>query len=102
VQSGKGLVRASLCFLLGVLFDPGDGHNIFLRNVGKLVHDSKYCEINSVALVRERTIPTERPPLVGEVSVNFCGQGVSLGQRNGFPRSLISVFLTEAASFSSK
>jgi hypothetical protein len=28
---------------------------------------------NSVALVRERTVPTERPPLVGEVSGNFCG-----------------------------
>jgi hypothetical protein len=28
---------------------------------------------DSVALVRERTIPTERPPLVGEVSANFCG-----------------------------
>jgi hypothetical protein len=28
---------------------------------------------NSVAYVRERTIPTERPPLVGEVSANFCG-----------------------------
>jgi hypothetical protein len=28
---------------------------------------------NSVALVHERTIPTERPPLVGEVSGNFCG-----------------------------
>jgi hypothetical protein len=26
---------------------------------------------NSVALVHERTIPTERPPLVGEVSANF-------------------------------
>ena len=26
-----------------------------------------------VALVRERTIPTERPPPVGEVSANFCG-----------------------------
>jgi hypothetical protein len=30
-------------------------------------------QINSMALVRERTIPTERPPLVGEVSANFCG-----------------------------
>jgi hypothetical protein len=29
-------------------------------------------ELNSVVLVRERTIPTERPPLVGEVSANFC------------------------------
>jgi hypothetical protein len=28
---------------------------------------------NSVALVRERTIPTEPPPLVGEVSANFSG-----------------------------
>jgi hypothetical protein len=27
---------------------------------------------NSVALVRERTIPTERQPLVGKVSANFC------------------------------
>jgi hypothetical protein len=27
----------------------------------------------AVAWVRERTIPTERPPLVGEVSANFCG-----------------------------
>jgi hypothetical protein len=26
---------------------------------------------NSVALVRERTIPTERPPLVGEVGAKF-------------------------------
>ena len=30
-------------------------------------------KLNSVALVRTRTIPTERPPPVGEVSVNFCG-----------------------------
>jgi len=30
-------------------------------------------ELNSVALVRTRTIPTERPPPVSEVSANFCG-----------------------------
>jgi hypothetical protein len=28
---------------------------------------------NSAALVREWTIPTERPPLVGEVNANFSG-----------------------------
>jgi hypothetical protein len=28
---------------------------------------------SSVALVRERTIPAEGLPLVGEVSANFCG-----------------------------
>jgi len=30
-------------------------------------------KLNSVALVRTRTIPTERKPPVGEVSANFCG-----------------------------
>jgi hypothetical protein len=30
-------------------------------------------KLNSVALVRELTIPTERPPPVGQVSANFCG-----------------------------
>jgi hypothetical protein len=29
--------------------------------------------LNTVALVRKRTIPTERPSLVGEVSANFSG-----------------------------
>jgi hypothetical protein len=29
-------------------------------------------QTNSTALVRERTIPTERPPLVGQVNANFC------------------------------
>jgi hypothetical protein len=33
--------------------------------------------------VRERTIPTERPPLVGEEIANLCGQGVPRGQRDG-------------------
>jgi hypothetical protein len=28
-------------------------------------------KLNSVAVVRKRTIPTERPPLVSEVSVNL-------------------------------
>jgi hypothetical protein len=38
---------------------------------------------NSVASVRELTIPTERPPPVGEVCVNFCGWSVPRGQRDG-------------------
>jgi hypothetical protein len=32
-----------------------------------------HWKLNSVALVRERTVPTEQPPPVGEVSANFCG-----------------------------
>jgi hypothetical protein len=46
----------------------------------------------SVAVVRKRTIPTVRQPLVGEVSANLCGLRVLCGQRNEFPRPLISVF----------
>jgi ribonuclease HI len=39
----------------------------------KLISGPAQTMLNSVALVRERTIPTERPPPVGEVSANFCG-----------------------------
>jgi hypothetical protein len=42
-----------------------------------------YFYNNSVAWVRERTIPTERLPLASEVSTNFCGQWVPRGQRDG-------------------
>jgi hypothetical protein len=41
---------------------------------------------SSVASVRERTIPIERPQLVGEVSANFCGCRVLRGQRDVSPR----------------
>jgi hypothetical protein len=47
---------------------------------------------NSVALVRERTIPTEPPPLVGAVSANFADRRASLSQRCGSPTAVISVF----------
>jgi hypothetical protein len=30
-------------------------------------------QISSVSLVRERTLPTDRPPLVGDVGANFYG-----------------------------
>jgi hypothetical protein len=38
---------------------------------------------NSMVWVRERTIPTERPPLVGEAIANFCWQRMPRGQRDG-------------------
>jgi hypothetical protein len=38
---------------------------------------------NSVALVHKLTISTEREPLVGEVSANFCWKRVLCGQHNG-------------------
>jgi hypothetical protein len=47
---------------------------------------------NSMALVHERTIPTEQPLLVGEVSASFCGyrgiawsvQRIPRGRNHGF------------------
>jgi hypothetical protein len=33
----------------------------------------KTKKLNPVVVVRKRTIPTERPPLVGEVGANLCG-----------------------------
>jgi len=58
-----------------------NGFTTSMRDSGVLANLIKYvpkrvlCEQlkNSVALVRTRTIPTERPPPVGEVSANFCG-----------------------------
>jgi hypothetical protein len=41
---------------------------------------------NSVAWVRERAIPTERPPLVSELSAKFTDTGVPRGQHDGSPR----------------
>jgi hypothetical protein len=40
-------------------------------------------KLNSMVWVRERTIPTERPPLLGEVIANLCGLRVPRGQRDG-------------------
>ena len=37
----------------------------------KMAVDQPLTKLNSVASVRERTIPTERPPPVGEVSANL-------------------------------
>jgi hypothetical protein len=58
----------------------------------------KTDETNSVALVRERTIPIERPPLVSEVSSNSCGYRVSNGQRNGSLRPFLG-FLDRSRYF---
>jgi hypothetical protein len=51
-------------------------------DISKLIENDYYKPTNSVALFRERTIPTERPELVGEVSDNFCGyRGVAWSVR---------------------
>jgi hypothetical protein len=55
-----------IIFLDGFIFS----YVFWVRFSGDLV---KVPKLNSVAWVRERAITTERSPLVGEVSANFCG-----------------------------
>jgi hypothetical protein len=45
--------------------------------------NKKTKELSSVVRVRVRTILTERPPLVAEVSANFCRQREARGRRDG-------------------
>jgi hypothetical protein len=48
--------------------------NVYFLRPGRhdATSDNMQEKKNSVAWVREQTIPTERPLLVGEVSSNFC------------------------------
>jgi hypothetical protein len=50
-----------------------------------LCHDKKDFPINKKirGLSRERTVTTERPQIVGEISANFCGKRVPRGERDG-------------------
>jgi hypothetical protein len=43
-----------------------------VARIGEKRNAYRLMVTNSVALVSERAIPTERPPLVGEVSANVC------------------------------
>jgi hypothetical protein len=72
--------------VVGYLTNPFSIETIKRRMVEWMMNHKKKI------LVRKRIIPTERPPLVNEVSANFCGQRVSRDQRNGSPRPLISIF----------
>jgi hypothetical protein len=52
----------------------GDKKTVKRIMVGKLKTVDNVEDLeNSMVWVRERTIPTERQPLVGEVIANFCG-----------------------------
>jgi hypothetical protein len=54
-------------------------------------------------LVRERTIPTDRPPLVDEILVStFVDRGVSRDQRGGSPTVVNLSFLDRSRYFSFK
>jgi hypothetical protein len=78
-ESCKGETVSSWCSKIGTsqrreitptenICPPG------LVGVGRRVNNpTNKTKTNSGALVRQRTIPTERLPLVGEVGVNFSG-----------------------------
>jgi hypothetical protein len=54
-------------------------------------------------LVRERTIPTERPPLLDEILVpTFVDRGLSRVQRGGSPTVVNLSFLDQSRYFSFK
>jgi hypothetical protein len=55
---------------------PGIGSRMATNSMakfGSLPAETSQTKKNSGALVRQRTTPTERPPLVGEVIANFSG-----------------------------
>jgi hypothetical protein len=41
--------------------------------VARPLSTHRTTKLNSMAFVHKRIIPTERPPLVGEVDAKFCG-----------------------------
>jgi hypothetical protein len=62
--------------------------SIFLQSKDQLINARCLSwkwklKLNSVAWVREGTIPTERAPLVGEVSASFCGYRLPRGLHDG-------------------
>jgi hypothetical protein len=77
------------------------------RPHGEYIHKTK---LNSVAWVRERTVTTGRPQIVGEVSTNFCEKRVHVvsvtdpyGHILGFlDRSRIFTYKTKLRDLSSR
>jgi hypothetical protein len=92
-----------IALLLLHMLQPYLGHLLASVRFLKLLHCTS--KKNSLVWVRERTIPTERPPLVGEVNANFCGSRVPRGQRDGslrlysrFSRPQPLLFLSSSSS----
>jgi hypothetical protein len=50
-----------------------DGNIHRREDLNLFINNKKYLIFNFNSMVRERTIPTERPPLLGEVIASFCG-----------------------------
>jgi hypothetical protein len=59
-------------------------------------------KFNSVIWVHERTIQTQKSPLVGEISANFLLIERTAWSAQRIPTAVFSVFYTRAATYSSK
>jgi hypothetical protein len=64
-------IVASLCFLFSSIFILT--FDATFSDAITITTTTTTTTTNSVALVSERTVLTEQPQLVGEVSDNFCG-----------------------------
>jgi hypothetical protein len=91
------IVSFFVVFLKQIMF--ASWHNLPNASFTLSYHSTK--KKNSMALVRKRTTPTERPPLVGEVSANFSGQRVSRRQRNESPLLPFDRIIANMKHFSS-
>jgi hypothetical protein len=72
------------------LYEEVNGYNVKIK------------KLNSVTWVRKRTVPTERPPIVGEVSANFLRVEDATWSALRIPTFVISAFQTGTATFSFK
>jgi hypothetical protein len=71
LNSGKDLSPQMHSFVIRYDLEPVLS-NLYPTTYLSIVHFNTVLTY-SMALVRKRTIPTKRPPLVSEVSANFCG-----------------------------
>jgi hypothetical protein len=62
-------------------------HKIRIHYTNQGINLLTKLKLNSVALVREWTIPTKRPPLVGEVVPTFADRGCRVISATDFHRS---------------
>jgi hypothetical protein len=84
-----------------VIFRGNSGFSTLTRYLCHIAsRSSTKKNLNSVAVVRKRTIPTEWPPLVGEVSANVCGQRVLRGLAQRIPTAVNLCFLDRSRYFS--
>jgi hypothetical protein len=67
--------NSSLKIHAALAYDEKGTENALYFSSFNAIHNILWIQTNktnSVVLVRKRTIPTERPPLIGKVSADFC------------------------------